>query len=128
MNDAPTLRALAARAETEAPSRELQEAVMRAFEWIGPHKTAHRWLAPGATHTVHRSELTNPLISADAALALMPEGWRITIGQNDLDMWTCEAWREDNRFVSNNASDLPRAVTALALRCRAADLEQEAKQ
>jgi len=129
MTDAATYRALASRVETEAPSRELQEAVMRVFGWIGPHRITHRWLAPAATHTVARTKLLNPLTSADAALALMPEGWIIDNMQGPAaHKWFCRGGKHSVGWMEESvATAFPRAVTALALRCRAADIEQEAR-
>lgn len=120
MTDPATLRALAARAETEAPSTELQEAIAEALGWMQTGTPNHRWLTP----------LGNPvywpdpwLTSADAALARMPKGWHFSV-ETPLSQkeWFALAGRTGG-YEEGAAPTLPQAVTALALRCRAADLE-----
>lgn len=128
MTDTVTLRALAARVETEAPSRELQEAIASG---LGYSESAHSqgwWQLAG---TREWDWLPLWLTSIDAAVALMPVGWTIVgIMEEETGMWCAEALPRETRvgIEEGNAPTEPQARAALALRCMAADLEQETKE
>lgn len=98
----------------------LAEAVASALGYKEHHLSQGWWRHPV---TQRWDWLPEGLTSVDAAKALMPEGWDWSVEyrprQND---YLAIASRTDGYQESSSTTE-PQARTALALRCRAADLE-----
>lgn len=121
------LRALAARVRTEEPSDALRDAVLIAMEWITDGRGVWwRYVSPDGTL---RPSPPNPLTSIDAAAALMPEGWILTIETpSGMGCTVDGAWDygdepdpEDCLSIYAEAPTEPRARTAAALLAMAAE-------
>lgn len=112
-------RALAARVETEAPSLELQEAIAETMVWTRAEQI-HRWFDP------HRNTICSLdpwLTSIDAAAAPMPEGWDWSVEYRPRQNVYLAIARRPGDYRESLSTTEPQARTALALRCKAADLE-----
>lgn len=121
------LNALACRVETETPSEDLCIAVLTAFGWTLDGDWWTR-TTPAGTDRVSYVSLPNPLQRLDDAAALMPEGWRVQmIDQNrDRNRWFCalDTLNDDNYpTVVGYAPTEPQARTAAALRARMVEME-----
>lgn len=131
------LLALATRVEQEEPTRELADEVLLAFGWrrYGSAPYGHvvktqwnGWVGPNGEQAIHNEFRPNPLLSVDAAIAGVPEGWTIgiTCGCHDDNIWRVilhkrkqkqsSEWHE----VHGKARTEARARTAANLRARAA--------
>ena len=129
MTRAETLLALAARCEAgTGPDRELDAEIMVAVypdlklaQSINGH-----WYSISGMHT-RIEEYTDSL---DAAVLLVPAGWFVRIADIRFSMVLCEMLRGDKSFAGKvDAEGLggtrPRALTAAALRARAAEAGNE---
>lgn len=126
------LRDLAQRVRTEDPSKDLDaeiaEAVGHRVKWHVSNGTMDPYAAIYWQTPHPRAGMKEPLprftTSIDAAAALMPEGWHITIeyfGAGwEVNMYQTDA--EDDDILRVRAPTLPRAWTAASLLAREAEL------
>jgi len=117
---AELLRALAARCEREEPSREMDEAIGRAFG-VEPGHVFTGGLDGDDVWLAYTSSL-------DAAVTLKPRHWYTEEVSFDIDGWHVTFTRglgDRVKARSNNAPSEAQARCAAALKARAAIAEQE---
>lgn len=125
---------------SDGPDRALDTAIAVAIDYRWPEWEEGDLLisAMAAKHglewAVQRVTASNASIwrnlpactaSVDAAMTLVPEGWRVAaLSENDGRRWSCELYpRHDTRNTQARAFAMfaPRALTAACLRARAAE-------
>lgn len=116
MTTAADLEALAQRAESEEPSRELDDAIATAIN------APRGWIGATALCRDYTSSL-------DAAALLVPPGWEVAdlyqfrrAHESQL-RWRCGLYRDLETDVTGTADTEPRARTAAALRAMAMELK-----
>lgn len=115
------LRALAARALAEEPSRELRGAIWAALGWT---QDGQYWQHKDTPNSRQMFEPDNPLTSHDAAFGAMPAGWRVRTGWlDDGSFYAFSRHADHDDTVHANAPTLPRAVTAAGLMARAVEMD-----
>lgn len=140
------LKQLIADLETQEPSRELADRVLK----VAIHAWHQKWPAAGKLHApgqhwyrwdteiVLYQDRPNPLSSVDDAMLMVPEGWRIA-ELRDTDptlkhMLACVTLHPYNGndkgwkigpMQSPLIDDLVRALTLAALKARLAEMEHE---
>lgn len=127
------LQALAARVEqAQGPDRALDSGIAQAVGWVErddgygmnsgwfpPHDvSAPAWFEQRGRHA-YGFDVLPFTASLDAALTLVPEGWRLIALGCDGEHWHCVLANQENDTVAGDAIDEPRARTAAALRALA---------